>query len=103
MKSNLIIIFFAITRIVISVIWTIIITLFVIIIRITQNESANIRQFYLKILCKILGIKIIVHGQIANQRPLLMASNHVSYIDILAFGAVAPIEFVSKAEAHLKI
>ena len=98
MKSNLIIIFFAIAKIIISVIWTIMIALLVIIIRITRNESANIRQFYLKILCQILGIRIIVHGKIANERPLLMASNHVSYIDILAFGATAPIEFVSKAE-----
>lgn len=39
-----------------------------------------------------------MHGAPFEGRPLLIASNHISYLDIVAYGAVGELEFVSKAE-----
>lgn len=48
-------------------------------------------------LLRILGLQLVVHGA---PRPgaKLIASNHVSWLDIVAINAVAPSRFVSKAE-----
>lgn len=61
-------------------------------------NSARARLFLYRGLCRICGIEVIVHGAMATQKPLLIASNHVSYLDIVAFGATTELEFVSKAE-----
>jgi lyso-ornithine lipid O-acyltransferase len=61
-------------------------------------NSAPLRLVFFRGLCWIFGIDIIVHGTPATARPLLIASNHISYLDIIAFGAVSELEFVSKAE-----
>ena len=44
---------------------------------------------------RILGIKIHVRGEVP-QTPVLFTPNHISYMDILAVGAVCPTFFVSK-------
>lgn len=51
-----------------------------------------------KLLCKYLGIKVNVVGEIAKGKPTLLVSNHISWMDIPAIGAVLPISFVAKAE-----
>ena len=61
-------------------------------------QTAPLRVAYYRGLCKILGIEVVTHGLPQTQRPLLIASNHISYLDIIAYGAVAELEFVSKAE-----
>lgn len=61
-------------------------------------NSAKFRVFLYRGLCRICGINVAIHGKPDSRRPLLIASNHVSYLDIIAFGATAELEFVSKAE-----
>ncbi|NKB46081.1 MAG: 1-acyl-sn-glycerol-3-phosphate acyltransferase [Alphaproteobacteria bacterium] len=61
-------------------------------------DSAWMRVILFRGLCQIFGIDVVVHGEPVASRPLLIASNHVSYLDIIAFGSVAELEFVSKAE-----
>lgn len=51
-----------------------------------------------KWLCAYLGIKVNVVGEIAKGKPTLLVSNHISWMDIPAIGAVLPISFVAKAE-----
>lgn len=67
-------------------------------LKITGFESAPMRLRVYRGICRIFGIEVIVHGKPAQARPVLIASNHISYLDILAYGAVAELEFVSKAE-----
>ena len=57
-------------------------------------QTAPLRVAYYRGLCKILGIEVVTHGLPQTQRPLLIASNHISYLDIIAYGAVAELEFV---------
>lgn len=45
-----------------------------------------------------LGIRLHVRGRPAADRPLLLAANHASWIDISAYSAVIPLSFVAKRE-----
>lgn len=47
---------------------------------------------------RVLGLRIHVLGRPAPQRPLLMTANHVSWIDIVALGSLAPASFIAKSE-----
>lgn len=88
----------AMLRLVLFVGWTVIVVPVALASKGLRGQTAAIRVIYLRGLCKLFGIDVIVHGTIAESRPLLIASNHVSYLDVLAFGAVGQFEFVSKAE-----
>jgi lyso-ornithine lipid O-acyltransferase len=47
---------------------------------------------------RIMGVRITVIGAPSADRPMLILSNHVSWIDILALGTVMPMSFVAKSE-----
>lgn len=53
---------------------------------------------YHRLVCRILGIRIEITGTPPGQGPLLIASNHVSWLDIVVLSAVAPVSFVAKKE-----
>ena len=44
------------------------------------------------------GLRVIVRGQMSSKRPLLLVSNHISYLDILALSSSAPLTFTPKSE-----
>jgi 1-acyl-sn-glycerol-3-phosphate acyltransferase len=45
-----------------------------------------------------LGFRVTVHGEIAGQRPLMLASNHISWSDITILSSIASVCFISKSE-----
>lgn len=45
-----------------------------------------------------MGVRLTLHGTISKDRPLLLVANHVSWLDIVVLGAVAPLSFVAKSE-----
>ena len=47
---------------------------------------------------RLFGIRFRVKGQRTRQRPALLVSNHVSYLDIPLFGAVSNATFISRAD-----
>lgn len=51
-----------------------------------------------RLVTRLLGLRLHVHGGIARDRPLLVASNHVSWTDIMVLGAIADVHFIAKAE-----
>jgi 1-acyl-sn-glycerol-3-phosphate acyltransferase len=51
-----------------------------------------------RIACRMIGLRVHVHGVADMRRPLLLVANHVSWKDILALGAVADVVFIAKAE-----
>lgn len=53
---------------------------------------------YHRLVCRILGIRVSVRGTLAPARPLLVAANHSSYLDIEVLGGLVPGSFVAKAE-----
>ncbi len=48
-------------------------------------------------MCRILGLRVQVVGE-ASALPALWVPNHISWMDIVVLGSVAPVNFVSKAE-----
>lgn len=55
---------------------------------------------YHRIVCRILGIRVKVIGKPPAQGPVLIASNHVSWLDIVTLSAVAPLSFIAKREVN---
>ena len=48
-------------------------------------------------LCAIIGIEVLATGR-PEGKPFVVASNHVSYLDILVLGSLYPSQFVAKRE-----
>lgn len=57
-----------------------------------------IPRYWHRIACRLLGIRIHVHGRLEPRRPLMLAANHVSWKDILVLGAIADVAFIAKNE-----
>lgn len=55
-------------------------------------------HWYHRGVCRILGVRITVEGEIAPDRPVLLVSNHVSWLDIPVLSAVGPVSFVAKKD-----
>lgn len=55
-------------------------------------------MYYHRMVCRILGIRVAVLGKPPRRGPLLIVSNHVSWLDIVVLSAVAPVSFVAKRE-----
>ncbi len=47
---------------------------------------------------RLMGVRLHVSRPLPLERPLLVVSNHVSWLDIVVLGAVAPLSFVAKSE-----
>jgi 1-acyl-sn-glycerol-3-phosphate acyltransferase len=58
----------------------------------------RIPTLYHGLICRILGVRINTVGRRADVAPLLIVSNHVSWLDISVISAVAPVVFVAKRE-----
>ena len=55
-------------------------------------------HWYHRQVCRLLGVAIHQHGAVAQDRPVLLVSNHISWLDIPVLGALAPVSFVAKSE-----
>jgi 1-acyl-sn-glycerol-3-phosphate acyltransferase len=60
-----------------------------------------IPHLYHRALCALVGVRIREVGQRSAETPVLILSNHVSWLDICVIAALAPVVFVAKSEvAH---
>ena len=57
-----------------------------------------IARNYYRVLCAILRIRVRVTGTPVRGRAVLFVSNHVSWVDIVVIGSLAPVAFVAKSE-----
>ncbi len=46
----------------------------------------------------LLGLKVRVEGVPSTARPLLIVSNHISWLDIVTLGSLMPLSFIAKRE-----
>lgn len=53
---------------------------------------------YHRLLLRFIGVRVRVRGAPAQGRPLLILSNHVSWLDIPVVGSLTPLFFVAKSE-----
>ncbi len=62
------------------------------------RPAAGLPQLYHRFVCALLGVRITIHGKLPDARPLLIVSNHCSWLDIPVLSAVAPLSFIAKQE-----
>lgn len=55
-------------------------------------------HWYHRQLCRLLGVTIHTVGSVRDDCPVLLVSNHISWLDIPVLSAVAPLAFVAKSE-----
>jgi len=53
---------------------------------------------YYRVLRALLRIHVRVVGEPIRDRPVLFVSNHISWVDIIVIGSLAPIAYVAKSE-----
>jgi 1-acyl-sn-glycerol-3-phosphate acyltransferase len=67
-------------------------------LRFAPNAARKLPYRYHRAVCRLLGIKSVIEGRIASDRPVLVVANHVSWLDIPVLSAVAPLSFIAKSE-----
>lgn len=66
--------------------------------RAQSRLAARIPWLWQRCAARLIGLRIRVEGTAAQGGPLLILSNHVSWLDIVTLGATLPVSFVAKAE-----
>ena len=62
------------------------------------KSADKIPQIYHKILLRIVGVRVTVVGALKQNVPLVIVSNHISWLDILVISASFPCYFIAKSE-----
>jgi 1-acyl-sn-glycerol-3-phosphate acyltransferase len=63
-----------------------------------SRYARSFPHWYHRQVCKIIGVRLTIEGEIAENQGVLIISNHVSWLDICVLSAVAPVSFVAKQE-----
>lgn len=66
--------------------------------RVGSRYARTFPHWYHRQVCRIVGVRLHVDGNVARERGVLLISNHVSWLDITVLSAVAPVSFVAKQE-----
>lgn len=64
----------------------------------SPRHARTFPYWYHQRVCRLLGVRVHVDGKVERERPVLLVSNHVSWLDIPVLSAVAPLSFVAKKE-----
>ena len=67
-------------------------------LRLDGRLQATFPVIFHRYVSRVLGIRRIVKGTPAMQRPLMLVANHVSWLDIIVLSAVMPVSFIAKSE-----
>jgi 1-acyl-sn-glycerol-3-phosphate acyltransferase len=54
--------------------------------------------WYHSLVCKLIGVRVHLSGAAMASGPVLLVSNHISWLDIPVLGSIAPLSFVAKNE-----
>ncbi len=57
-----------------------------------------ILKIWHRVIARALGLRIHVKGTLSSQRPLLVASNHISWTDIMVLGSMVDVKFIARAD-----
>lgn len=66
----------------------------------TLSGRAKLNRFWSAQLMRLCGIKVVVRGQPRLEGPVLLAANHVSWIDIFILNSVRASWFIAKSEVR---
>ncbi|MGB0696925.1 MAG: lysophospholipid acyltransferase family protein [Rhodospirillaceae bacterium] len=88
----------AAVRLTVFVIWTLIMVGPYSAMMILRGGYRKFGQVYWRGVSRICRMQIKVTGELATERPLLVVSNHNSYLDIIVLNTLIPGVFVAKSE-----
>jgi len=57
-------------------------------------------RYWHRFALRMIGVRVHVHGEPELRRPLMVAANHASWLDILVLASVTDATFVAKAEVR---
>lgn len=80
------------------VLWTFLALAAYLPIRAVGQDSRRIVGVYWRTTQKIIGLDPALHGSLSADRPLLVVSNHISYLDIVVLSGVIDGFFVAKSD-----
>lgn len=60
--------------------------------------ETTILKIWHRMIVRALGMRIHVRGTLSDQRPLLVAANHISWTDIMVLGSFADVKFIARAD-----
>ena len=69
-----------------------------VLVRVSPRAARHFPHWYHRQVCRLIGVRITIEGRIAADKPVLIVSNHTSWLDIPVLSAVAPVSFVAKKE-----
>lgn len=67
-------------------------------VRMKAKSARTFPHWYHRRVCRLLGIRLHIDGEVVRDRPVLLISNHTTWLDIPVLSAVAPLSFVAKRE-----
>lgn len=67
-------------------------------LKIAPAWARTFPHWYHRRVCRLLGIRLHIDGVVPRDAPVLLISNHVSWLDIPVISAVAPVSFIAKRE-----
>lgn len=67
-------------------------------LRLSPRLARALPHWYHRKVCRILGLRLEIDGQVQTDSPVLLIANHSSWLDIPVLSAVAPVSFVAKRE-----
>ncbi|MEZ5645739.1 MAG: lysophospholipid acyltransferase family protein [Burkholderiaceae bacterium] len=68
--------------------------------RMTPAQTRLLVREWSRQMLRIMGVELLVQGEVHGEGPLLVVSNHISWLDILVMNACQPARFVSKADVR---
>jgi len=63
-----------------------------------QRGQQVVPQVFHRTMRRLLGLNVVVRGSPSSLRPLFLASNHTSWLDIIVITSFLPVVFVAKQE-----
>jgi 1-acyl-sn-glycerol-3-phosphate acyltransferase len=86
------------TILVLTVVSLILIPLQWVAVKLNLPIQKHLPHLWHKIATGLVGIRIHQEGHPAAERPLLIAANHASWVDITVIGSLMPLSFIAKSE-----
>lgn len=69
-----------------------------VLLRLSPRAARRFPHWYHRQVCRLLGIRLEIDGAVAADGPVLLVTNHTSWLDIPVLSALAPVSFVAKKE-----
>jgi len=67
-------------------------------LRTSVRGARRFPNWYHRQVCRLVGLRLNIEGELVSDRPVLIVANHTSWLDIPVLSAVAPLSFVAKSE-----